>query len=103
MGDLRLAISALNKDIEAWNEAATELADASSSASAQDVWSGAFPINVPVDLKSTYDDLQQKITTLVHQGAQEAQDLAQELAHVRNTLTGTDEAAKDALEGLWDF
>ena len=103
MADIKLALRALDKDIDAWKEAADELADASTSASAQDVPAGAFPINVPVDLKSTYDKLQEKVTTLVHQGAQEARDLAGELGYVRTTLTGTDEAVKDALEGLWDF
>ncbi|MET1232769.1 MAG: hypothetical protein ABWY52_07975 [Candidatus Limnocylindrales bacterium] len=103
MATLKMAIDALNKDSQAWSTVSTGLSDCSTAAYDQDVSSGAFPINVPVELHSLYTSLQSKVGRLLSEGATESEAVADELINVRNILEGADEAAQQSIDGLWDF
>lgn len=103
MATLKMAIDALNKDSEAWATVSTELSSSSTAAYDQDVASGAFPINVPVELHSVYTSLQSKVGRLLAEGSTESDAVADELINVRRILEGTDDAARATIDGLWEY
>src|SRR5688500_15019939 len=103
MATIKMAIDALNKDSDAWSTVSTELSRCSTAAYDQDVSSGAFPVNVPVELHSAYTSLQSKVGRLLREGATESEAVSDELINVRNILEGADDAARESIDGLWDY
>jgi hypothetical protein len=103
MTTLAVALAALNNDVNRWSAASEDLDTGSSNAWALHAVGGVMPVNVPVDLQTMYNDLTIKVFNLLRAGSGEARDIADELVRARTVLEGTDEAAKQALESLWDY
>ncbi|GAA5148162.1 hypothetical protein GCM10023340_21660 [Nocardioides marinquilinus] len=103
MVDLRVANEALDNDIGVWNAASESLSTGATNADAQTLGAGVFPINIPIDMLSKYQALQEKVATLFDQGAKETQGISETLVYVRSTINSTDASVADDLNGLWDY
>jgi hypothetical protein len=103
MVDIKIANEALDKDIGIWEQASSSLGTGATNADAITLGAGVFPINVPVDLQTKYEALQDKIVTLYDQGSKEAAAIGDTLAGVRATINSTDASVADDLDGLWDY
>lgn len=101
MTTLTQAAGALEDDSALWSTASTDLGSAATSAEGVAVSDWDWPVRGSLEVY--YRELQTKVVDLLTGGKTETNDLADYLIQVRDALTGTDQAAQDALDGLWDF
>lgn len=100
MATLKAALDALDNDSERWNDVATKLDEAAKSTNLLVVGSSEWPDRC--DLESLYGQVEDKVTSLLLAGRDEAIEVGVELKNVKSILQGTDEQRKTELERLWD-
>jgi hypothetical protein len=101
MTALAQAEGALEADATLWSAASTDLHDAATVADGIDISDWDWPVRGSLEVY--YRDIQTKVVDLLNGGSTQTGDLSDYLLQIRATLLGTDQAAKDALRGLWDF
>lgn len=101
MTTLAQAAGALEADSGLWSTASTGLKSAATSANGVVISDSDWPVRGTLEVY--YRDLQDKVVGLLKGGSTETGDLSDYLIEIRDTLTGTDQSARDALAGLWDF
>ncbi|ACQ82073.1 hypothetical protein Bcav_3831 [Beutenbergia cavernae DSM 12333] len=96
------AMQALTDDANRWRTVAGELNSASTSAGGLGLAASQFSF-AGATVSQTYENLRAHVQEVLSQGNTEITGAAAELDQVRTTYEGTDQAAKDRLNGTWNW
>lgn len=103
MTTLQAALDALAHDATTWDDVSATLSTAGTSAAGEVLTDDQFSwAGSATGLSETYAALKDKIAGLCQNGSQETTAAAAELRNVKTTYEGTDDAAKNRLNGVWD-
>jgi hypothetical protein len=99
---LEVALDAMKQDAATWDDVASALTSAGSTAGTLAFPAMTWPQVIDVPLHETYEELRSLVETLLGEGAAQATGVADTLLAVKRDYESTDHAQAAAYRGKWD-